>query len=758
MIRSEIKNFIMSFDKCGSIECSAPATLFSVLKERGMFTYPRSEAESLLLGEYFDSPCEFSASFIMTDSDVKRKYIYLCFYGLSGEADIYLNGKKLMRADNSHKKWIVDIKGVCLPGKNEIKLVFLPSGGYGRISHQVESDYGVPIPDVGITGAVELLKFNNAIIDNVSVSETLEGDSATVHISIDTLGNTDSVKAVATLISGAGQVYYGGFSKGQGSIHIRNPLYWWPNVLGVQNIYRLTVNLYGEHDVEDTREYKIGICNLGLNSSPSGAVSSVNGVSFMPMGAYYTPADDVLHSESDAKISALIMAAAGAGCNTLVISGSGGFASERLLSACDTYGITVWQELPYCPPGSAIDPDGYKAAVVSSLRRMSHHPSLMAVVDAKAYPQLGDLELLCKNTSPRLSFMKNEDYMQISMASYPAVVSDKTLQKMLPEGTNLLSEEMEWHSGGDCERMLIDTSREYLYAGNLSDFAYLTRLTQANKITDYVRGERINRSFGGAAIISRLTDSRPTVSDSMVDYYCDPKALASYAKTFFAPVFLIPKAEGGKVSFAISNERRQDFEGFIYYRVLDPENNVVYHGSDDVKVPEMSVVAIDGRDFTDVISGHEQEYYLEYGLREGALAISKSTLLFVKPKRFAFLDPAFKTHISGVGRSLAMTIEASAFAKDVEISFRGIDVSLSDNYFDITSPSPIKINLTVMGGANVSSFELEDALSIRCVNTVGKVNKSLKNSRFETKKKEVLDKLNFDLDATYKLFTESSGN
>ena len=105
-----------------------------------------------------------------------------------------------------------------------------------------------------------------------------------------------------------------------------------------------------------------------------------------------------------------------------------------------------------------------------------------------------------------------------------------------------------------------------------------------------------------------------------------------------------------------------------------------------------------------------------------------------------------------------MTIEASAFAKDVEISFRGIDVSLSDNYFDITSPSPIKINLTVMGGANVSSFELEDALSIRCVNTVGKVNKSLKNSRFETKKKEVLDKLNFDLDATYKLFTESSGN
>lgn len=758
MIRSEIKNFIMSFDKCGSFECTAPATLFSVLKERGVFTYPRSEAEALAWGKYFSSPCEFSATFNMTDSDVKRRYIYLCFNALDGEADIYLNDKKLIKANNSHKKWTVDIKGLCRVGKNELKLVFLPSIGYGNVSHRTECDYGIPIPDAGISGTVELLKFNNAIIDNVSVTETLDGDSATIHISLDTLGNADSVKAVATLISGAGQVYYGGFSKSQGSIHVRNPLYWWPNGVGVQNIYRLTVNLYGEHDIEDTREYKIGICNLGINSSPSGAISSANGVSFMPMGAYYTPADDVLHSESDGKISALIMAAAGAGCNTLVVSGSCGFASERLLSACDAYGITVWQELPYCPSGSTIDPDGYKAAVTSTLKRISHHPSLMAIVDAKAYPELGNLELLCKNASPRLSFMKKDDYMQISMASYPAIVSDKTLLKLVPEGTNLLSEEMEWYCGDDYERMLIDTSKEYLYAGNLSDFAYLTRLVQANKMTDYVRGERINRSFGGAAIISRLTDSRPTVSDSMVDYYCNPKALTSYASSFFSPVYLIPKAEGSKVSFAISNERRQPFCGFIYYRILDAANNVVYHGSDDVNVPEMSVAAFEGRDFTDVISGHEQEYYLEYGLREGALAISKATILFVKPKRFAFLDPMFKAHISGVGRSLTMTLEAEAFAKDVEISFRGIDVSLSENYFDITSPSPIKINLNVMGGASVSSFELEDALSIRCVNTIGKVNKSLKNTRFETKKKQVFDKLNFDLDATYKLFTESGGN
>ena len=758
MIRSEIKNFTMSFDKCGSIQCVAPATLFSVLKENGIFTYPRSEEECVAWREYFSSPCEFYTTFDMTDSDIKRKYIYLCFYAIEGTADIYLNGKKLVRANNSHRKWTLDIKGLCRAGRNELKLSFLPGVGYGMVTHQIEGEYGFHHLNAGISGKVELLKFNNAVIDNITVTETLEEDVASVHICLDTLGDADSVKAVATLVSEAGQVYYGGLSKGQGSIHVRAPIYWWPNGLGVQSLYRLTVNLYGDFDVEDTREYKIGIAHLGANGGSSGAICSANGVGFMPMGAYFTPVDDIISSERDTKISAMIAAAADAGCNTLVVSGSCGFASEALLSACDKYGVALWQELPYCPIGADIDADGYKAGIISSLKRISHHPSLAFVVDAKGYTEVGDLELLSKNAAPNISFMKKEDYDRIAMASYPSIPCDRTLSRMVGEGANLLSEEMEWYTGEDVETMLIDASREYLYAENLSDFAYLTRLVQANKITDYVRGQRVNRSFGGAAIISRLADSGPAVSDSMVDYYSRPKAICSYASTFFAPLLLIPKADGGRVSFAISNERRAAFGGFIYYKILDAQNNIVYHGSDDVSVPEMSAVAFDGRDFTDVIAGHEKEYYLEYGLREGAATISRGTLLFVKAKRFAFEDPAIKAQISGVGESLSITLQAEAFAKDVEVSFEGMDVLVSENYFDITSAAPVKVGLTLMEDAPISTYELQDALRIRCVNTIKKVNKSLKKERFNAKKQDIMSKLNFDLDATYQLFTEKRGD
>ena len=80
----------------------------------------------------------------------------------------------------------------------------------------------------------------------------------------------------------------------------------------------------------------------------------------------------------------------------------------------------------------------------------------------------------------------------------------------------------------------------------------------------------------------------------------------------------------------------------------------------------------------------------------------------------------------------------------IKVYFEGIDAIISENYFDITSSAPMKINVMVNSSAGINSFELEDALRIRCVNTIGKVNKSLKKSRFDVKKQEILESLKID--------------
>ena len=744
MTRSEIKNFTISYGKCGSFSAEAPCTLFSVLSERGIFVGAKNEEEKFFWQGYFDSPCEFSSEISLTPLDLQKKYIYMRLSGLDGIAEIYLNDNFLIKSYNPAETHTLDIKRYVRAGANRLSIKFLPEGrdSFGKAAHQSESEYGLSVPDAGIVGRVELLKFNNAVIDNLYISQRKEGESVVFSMRMETLGNADSVKAVATLVSGAGQVYYGGFNRGLGSIVVRQPLYWWPRGLGMQNLYKLTVNLYGETDIEDTKELTVGIGDIGLNPEKEGPPSVANGVGYMPLGMIYTPASDIMSAISDEKIEAMIISLAKANANTLVISGSGGFADERLLSACDRHGIVVWQELPYGKENSTLSPESYVKGVASSLRRLAHHPSLAVIVDSLRMDKSGELLTVIKNTAPALSFMSCDEYSRLPKLSYPAIPDDKTLNELAGRGANLFSEAVEWHGGESIQDMLTDGMREYLYAENLSDFGYMTRLLQARAAESYTYSRRLDRESGSAAIISRLADSRATISDAMLDYHCRPKALLSYAKDFFAPIVIIPKVDGGRVSFAISNERRQAFEGLIYYRILDAKNNIVYNGADDVSVPEMSVAGFEGRDFTDVIRGHENEYYLEYGLRDGAVSVTRKTLLFVAPKRFRFADPDIKAQISGSGRSHTITLRAEAFAKDVEVSFEGYDVVLSDNYIDITSQTPVKLNLTVTSGA-VSSFELEDALHIRSVYNIENANKGLKKSRFAAKKEDILEKLHY---------------
>ena len=110
----------------------------------------------------------------------------------------------------------------------------------------------------------------------------------------------------------------------------------------------------------------------------------------------------------------------------------------------------------------------------------------------------------------------------------------------------------------------------------------------------------------------------------------------------------------------------------------------------------------------------EDSCYIEYYLKEGSSVISHGTLLTQPEKHFHFVDPDIKFSITGSNRNFSITLIASAFAKSVEIDFVDMDAVLSDNYFDITSDSPIKINVELSEGPQ-SVFHLENSLQIRSV-------------------------------------------
>jgi beta-mannosidase len=192
------------------------------------------------------------------------------------------------------------------------------------------------------------------------------------------------------------------------------------------------------------------------------------------------------------------------------------------------------------------------------------------------------------------------------------------------------------------------------------------------------------------------------------------KPLQYYSARYFAPVVLYADYKNGSVDFSLSCHRRLDFVGTLEYRIADASNYTIYKNTLDIEVSSMTAEKIHTAELGDYISGHEREYYLEYLIKEGDYVVSRDTLLFVPEKHFAFKKPSFKTVITGQDRRFSITIASDVFVKDMEIDFDGIDAVLEDNYFDMTSDAPIKINITVTGGME-TAYRLKDALEVRCV-------------------------------------------
>ena len=673
MVRREIYNFEMKIEDA-SFPCRVPCSVGSVL----------AAAESEIA---ISSPVSFESKIYVDDVALAMKNFYLRLRGINRPAEVFIGDKKLCSTDGITPVYNLNVSGLLSKGDNILSVRFDPATA-GDLRY------------AGIAATVEILRFSSAIIDRVNLTQKQDDGGVTLGISLDLIGDAGSVRAVATLVSSSGQIYYAGLTGGKGSIAVRDPLYWWPKGLGVQNLCRLTVNLYGESDIEDTAEMRIGL--RSVKNMDGGSVLTVNNTELLPMGAVYVADGDPDVAASDRRMEGVVTSAAMAGYNCLVVPLSSPTPSEKFYELCDIHGIAVIEE------HSSLD-----KAAVDSLRQRAHHACL-CLIDLIGSPDPKADVARLREALPDLD-VNIVDKAPEYIAS-PSLPSMKTIRAIIPEDErSLFSYSVEQIAEpGAIGEMLRSVAERYPYPSDLSEFSYASALASAHKIGEMVKQSRMSRGESGRAIFNRLSDHTLTISPSAIDYRARWKPLQYYASRHFAPISVYAETDGLTVRFLASSRRRSEFIGTLEYRVADASNYTVYKNSLPLELSAMASTEIHIADLAEYISGHEREYYLEYYLKEGAYPLSKKTMLFVPEKHFAFKKPIIRATVDGHDRRFSVTLSSGVFVKDLELGFDGVDAVFDDNYIDLTADAPVKINFTVIG-APVTANHLKDVLELRCV-------------------------------------------
>ncbi len=705
MFNTELKKLVATTgDK--RLFLTVPTSLFAALRESGDIENPyyRDEAEERL--SVLKSEFEISASFNLSSDAARLEYAFLYIPRLDTDAEVLFNGKTVLNTKGDIAV-STDVSGLAVSGTNTV-VIRIPAADHVR--------------DVTFFEELRFFTFKNAYISDVSAKPVFGENGVSVDVSVNMIGKMDDIKAVATLISPAGKIYYGGVTNGKTVINVPDPLLWSPSGYGIQNVYKLRVNIYYDNEVVDSKDTTVGFRALALDDR-RGMSFTVNDMKMFAMGAEYVAEGCFSEFDMSVRTSSLISAASVANMNFIRFIGKGRYPSDEFLRLCDAHGIALECVIDEKALAS-MDTGALKRGLSFHFARLSEHPSVFSV----AYvPSLLDPEraAILKDVmedvlpSAVLRHIGKEDELIKTVTSLPDL---KTLSAICEQDDlNMFSRVMHYHTVGTdaVVEMLSVASRSYRYADGFEELAYMSGISSAHENETASDFKRITRTRYGSSIISSLNDSEPSVSYALIDHGGRFKVPYYKAKQFFAPVRISVERDGKYgIAFILSNESKHVFSGVVELTLKNAANKQIFKSTLEITADKFSSARTRTVDLAEYTVGHEREYYVEYILCGEMGKLFSGAYLFVTPACFDFVKPDILCEISGSGREFVLTCTSSVLAKDVVFGFEKTDAVFEQNCVDITDESVRRIPFVTT--ENVSAERLMAELSVMSVYNIGR--------------------------------------
>lgn len=388
----------------GTLPCTAPCSMYSVLLEHGAIKDPFYGINELELTGLSDRDCEFTATFEVNAEMLRRQYQELVFYGLDTICAIYLNGCLLGKVDDMHITYVYDVTGMLKEGENQITLHFSSPTRYFKeqnarhylwtngeqngdtirgAAHLRKAlymsgwDWGPKLPDMGIFRPVELRSYDHDRIEDVLVLQHHQDGQVELEITVETAKQSEC-KLVACI---DGQSVL--LKNGKGTVLIKHPRLWWAKGYGEQNLYDLEILLQKDGKTLCTEKKTIGLRTLTVSTEHDRLGREfcfvLNGIKIFAMGANYIPQDSFLCRIHRERTEKLIQSCVDANYNCLRVWGGGYYPEDDFFDLCDRYGLIVWQDFMVACIHVRLTKrfeENFINEAICNLKRIRHHASL----------------------------------------------------------------------------------------------------------------------------------------------------------------------------------------------------------------------------------------------------------------------------------------------------------------------------------------------------------------------------------------------